>query len=546
MRQWARRVERIEQLISAACSSVLSRSVGMLTHRAILESGLTGAQKGLLSRNARQLEEVGAALASLHKPAAPLQPTSAEGDAAEDVDGEAAAEDAAAAGGGGGGGGADQTDASGAAAAAAGGGGGAGAAAGSMAGGGGGAGGGATGVAASGLSMAVAAMIGLDTESDRTGTVSGEELRAAQASLLCSTSEAAIVALLDMMKLTPDEAVAKQPSYAPQLVGELASRLNIRTPRNLPARELQRATQYARQLGFDAPLSPTQQRARARREERAARENNTPSPKKGKKAAAAAAAAEAEAEAAADAEMRRVEADLDALGGADVGRFAFTTIDPITLAGEAELEAEFIAEITSGALKLGVPAWALKGDYDVERDEVKLKALKAMTEKLGKGDERVQRYAAAVQASMQHRKPRPPDEPKSGNGRRKPSGRPGVDDSSEGMGAAANAEAGLQPPTQPQSSQQRATFAEGLTDELKLARIEADAEEGQVAARVSTEPSPGLGATKRRTGSTSARGAASARSRRPGPLSGSVTGRPQTAPKAVPMAPTPKGIMRAS
>ena len=100
--------------------------------------------------------------------------------------------------------------------------------------------------------------------------------------------------------------------------------------------------------------------------------------------------------------------------------------------------------------------------------------------------------------------------------------------------------------TQPQSSQQRATFAEGLTDELKLARIEADAEEGQVAARVSTEPSPGLGATKRRTGSTSARGAASARSRRPGPLSGSVTGRPQTAPKAVPMAPTPKGIMRAS
>ena len=146
-----------------------------------------------------------------------------------------------------------------------------------------------------------------------------------------------------------------------------------------------------------------------------------------------------------------------------------------------------------------------------------------MTEKLGKGDERVQRYAAAVQASMQHRKPRPPDEPKSGNGRRKPSGRPGVDDSSEGMGAAANAEAGLQPPTQPQSSQQRATFAEGLTDELKLARIEADAEEGQVAARVSTEPSPGLGATKRRTGSTSARGAASARSRRPGPLSGSVT-----------------------
>ena len=61
--------------------------------------------------------------------------------------------------------------------------------------------GGVAGVAASGLSMAVAHLIGLDPEANSTGLVGAEELRAAQASLLCTTSEAAVLALVDVMGL---------------------------------------------------------------------------------------------------------------------------------------------------------------------------------------------------------------------------------------------------------------------------------------------------------------------------------------------------------
>ena len=68
--------------------------------------------------------------------------------------------------------------------------------------------------------------------------------------------------------------------------------------------------------------------------------------------------------------------DVLASVASDTGTFAFTAIDPITLAGTSELEAEMVAEIAAGTLQFGTPAWQLKEESDLDRDEVKRKALK--------------------------------------------------------------------------------------------------------------------------------------------------------------------------
>ena len=67
-KQWARRVERVEQLISASLSSVLARAVGMLTHRAIVERS-TPTHRAMLTRFTKQIDEVTQALGSLQQKA---------------------------------------------------------------------------------------------------------------------------------------------------------------------------------------------------------------------------------------------------------------------------------------------------------------------------------------------------------------------------------------------------------------------------------------------------------------------------------------------
>jgi hypothetical protein len=557
-KRWMRRVERIEQLVSAGLSSMLSRTVGMLTHRAIVERA-TPTHRAMLTRYTKQVDEVTHALHWLQQKAlqASQQATEDGQAAADEAENEAARrtrgsresreslpgeqapgqppqekperptpqQDKHAGGGPGG----NEADGS----------------------------GGVGGVSAAGLSMAVAHLISQDSESNSTGTVNADELRAVQATLLCTTSQNAVLALMDMMQISPADQTLRQPEFAPQLLGDLATRLNVRTPRNLPSRELTRAAQYSKQLGFDPPLSPTQQRQRQQTEERESQRQQNED-KRRKRAAAAPAPAPAAAD---------VDDDVLAIVASDIGSFSFSAIDPITLAGTSEIEAEMVAEIAAGTLQFGLPAWQLKEEADHERDEVKHKALKFLTEKLGKDDERVKRYKQVLDLAAKHRKPKPTA------GLDAAKVRPGARGLfSDGPGQSLDADAvaankaAREAQQQQQQQQQRAMHADGADDrsEGELASLQAKAAQhvGQTRSvlgkpqlgdmsRLRPAPPKGPASQQRGASAARARGMASARganSARPARgaqgSSGSASARPQTAPRPSPMKSTPSGVMR--
>ena len=457
-KRWARRVDRVEKLISAACTTMLTRSVGMLTHKAIIEQ-VTPAQRGSLTRLSKQLEEVGNALAKLQQSAgAPSDLPSAE-------DGAEAGPEAPQ--------GTGPSSASGQLPV------------------GQPAPGTVAGVAAGNLSMAVAHLIGSEGEGSGTGSVSEAELRAAQAALLCSTSEAAVLALISQLKLTPFEAANKQPEFAPQLEQEHAAMANIRTPMLLPRRELMRSDAYARAAALSPPKAPP----KAREESLAlAADGDTPD------------AAEAPTAAPADAPVHRPPSPY--LEDADMGRFKIATVDPITLAGQAELEAEIRQEILAGGL-VRIPAWELKLMDDAEREEFKLREFKVLTEKFGK-EEAMRRSSLDLDKKS---KPKPPSGPKGGAGRPASGRRPSVQMAPPPAAAPAVAT----PPAAPESAR---TASAGPPPE-------------QQTGQGKSKPARGTGAA--RSGALSAR---------PRGRVGVAAARPHTAASRVPIAPTPSGTMR--
>ena len=377
-RAWNRRHETVERRVGDAFSQ-LRRAVGICTSRSVLER-IAQPAKGMLDRKGKQIEEVDEALAKMRVQSE---------EAVEDAEAPAMAPEAAASGG---------------------------------------------AVAASGISMAVAAVLGIDAESSNTGSVSETDLRAAQAMQLCSTTESALLQLIEMMKWNADDIPNRRPDAAPQLEGEFAKELNMRMPRRLPRNEMRSVV-----VTPDGKLS------------------RSVSPPAGTRSGEMEAGTPADAPSASTLDAARKQLLLEEEDGL-YNRHRNKVLDPITLAGQAEAEAEAEEELAAQLASGRAPE--VEEGSEWLRDELKNRELKVLIDSVGKEEAKKRCYKFPV------RKPKPPQQPRKTGGGRRVSvdvGAAGVaKPSAESLVAASpGASVGASAPTESRAS--RCGFAEQLT-----------------------------------------------------------------------------------
>ena len=236
-------------------------------------------------------------------------------------------------------------------------------------------------VAASNISMAVANILGISGEGAR---VSESQLRAAKSDLLCDATGDILEILMgkEVLKMTREEKANKRPEYAPQLEGDWASGLNMRMPSRLPRSELFSVmpNKEGKLPERGGSLSPQMRRGPSGAESPALIGVLAEGP------AAAPAAANAPAA------EKPVEAPPERR---DSGPSIHTqslirvkVIDPITLAGQADVEAE--EEAASKVKLTAEQAVAKKADAEEEatadgrfRMEVKRREYEVLVQKRG-------------------------------------------------------------------------------------------------------------------------------------------------------------------
>ena len=538
---WSQRCDNVESLIANA-TGILARAVGMLTHRSVLER-TTQPTRGLLSRMAKQIDEVENALTNLSKAdlgaagSAGGGGSTAESDGGEEADG-AATDDAATAAAAAAAPAAEVTTGGGSATAAA-------AAPASAVTSAaarpsrpssGATDGAAKGVAASGISMAVASVLGSsEAEGGQSGSVSASELRAAQASLLCNTSETATLSLIEAMGWGEREIAERRPETAPQLDGRIATQLNLRMPTQLPTRELSARSPTKEAGSGEEDQSPSSSPPGARRYPSPPGVRSRSPPGAGARGAVGGA-------------MNAFDAASAALGLDLEQRMRVSVLDPITLAGEAEAEAEALEEAileAEAGLRVGrraeleaQAAWDEEGD----RDAFKRRELDILVERLGKDEaQRRSGFKPAARLGPASPKPQPPRRPRTSSNE---GGGPTIRERrllgeklSSDPGGRASADAA---PTAPQARPARQERTGSAERRAGIATERARPTSGK---RATIEASAGT--TKATTTSVRAGGALSARASRREPALQSSAARPRTAPKAaMPMAPTPSGVMR--
>ena len=391
MRRWHDRCERVETLVNNSFSQ-LRRAVSMLTSRAVLNDRIPQPARGNLTRMGKQCDEVDGFLAKMAAPVdeatLPAGAPESTPPASDDEDDEgggnedggkegqrrglrASKEDGAKDGGGKEGGkdgrrGSLTTVPVVAASKELGGQNGA--------------------MAASDISMAVASLLNINSaDGGNSGTVSETDLRAAQALQLCQTSEAAILQLYEELRIdVANKRAYKGPESAPQLEGVMAQEFNMRMPRRLP-----RAQLMARAISPDGAMH-----------------RGPPSGMRPPQSSDSTDTADAGGANAAGA-SERWQPDIEESEVMEsVGRVA--VIDPITLAGTAELEAEAEAEAALGVNAMEREIAEMELNAEQTRDELKARELKVLTEKLGKEEAR-KRAALTVSPP---RRPKPPQNAK--------------------------------------------------------------------------------------------------------------------------------------